>query len=77
MQSQHNAFPSMHCAIATYIGLAIVSLPSVGPWLGYGYIVTIAISCVVVKQHVILDTFAGIALGAVVFHLNQWLAQVV
>jgi membrane-associated phospholipid phosphatase len=34
----------------------------------------IAISCVVVKQHVILDTLAGVGLGAVVFFLNQWLA---
>lgn len=77
MDNNRNAFPSMHCAIATYIGLAIVSLPTIGPWLGYGYIAIIALSCVVVKQHVIIDTLAGIGLGAVVFYLNQWLAQVV
>jgi membrane-associated phospholipid phosphatase len=77
MDSNRNAFPSMHCAIATYIGLAIVGLPTIGPWLGYGYIVIIAISCVVVKQHVIIDTFAGVGLGAAIFFLNQWLALVV
>ena len=77
IDNNRNAFPSMHCAIATYIGLAIVDLPTIGPWLGYGYIVIIAISCVVVKQHVIIDTLAGIGLGAVVFYLNQWLVPVV
>ena len=77
MDNNRNAFPSMHCAIATYIGLAIVGLPTIGPWLGYGYIVIIAISCVVVKQHVIIDTLAGIGLGAVIFFLNQWLIAVV
>ena len=77
MDNNRNAFPSMHCAIATYIGLAIVSLPTIGPWLGYGYIAIIALSCVVVKQHVIIDTLAGIGLGAVVFYLNEWLALAV
>ena len=77
MDNNRNAFPSMHCAIATYIGLAIVSLPIVGPWLGYGYIVIIAASCVLVKQHVIVDTLGGIGFGAAVFFLNQWLALVV
>jgi membrane-associated phospholipid phosphatase len=77
MDNNRNAFPSMHCAIATYIGFAIAGLPTIGPWLGYGYIVIIAFSCVVVKQHVIIDTLAGVGLGAVVFFLNQWLALVV
>jgi membrane-associated phospholipid phosphatase len=77
MDNNRNAFPSMHCAIATYIGFAIAGLPTIGPWLGYGYIVMIAISCVVVKQHVILDTLAGVGLGAVAFFLNQWLALAV
>jgi len=77
MDNNRNAFPSMHCAIATYIGLAIAGLPTIGPWLGYGYIVIIAFSCVVVKQHVIIDTLAGVGLGAVVFFLNQWLVLAV
>jgi membrane-associated phospholipid phosphatase len=77
MDNNRNAFPSMHCAIATYIGFAITSLPTIGPWLGYGYIVIIAFSCVAVKQHVIIDTLAGIGLGAIVFFLNQWLVLAV
>ena len=77
MDNNRNAFPSMHCAIATYIGFAIAGLPTIGPWLGYGYIVIIAVSCVVVKQHVIIDTLAGVGLGAVVFFLNQWLGLMV
>ncbi len=70
MDNSRNAFPSMHCAIATYIGLVVSSLPDIGAWLGIGQVVTIAISCVVVKQHVLVDTVAGIALGAVVYYLN-------
>ena len=74
MDNSRNAFPSMHCAIATYIGLAVSGLPDVGVWIGIGHIVTIAISCVVVKQHVLLDTIAGVLLGAAVYYLNIWLA---
>jgi hypothetical protein len=74
MDNDRNAFPSMHCAIATYIGLTVSSVPTIGLWLGYGNIVIIAISCVTVKQHVLIDTVAGIALGTAVFHTNSWLA---
>ena len=34
-----------------------------------------AISCVVVKQHVIVDTVAGLFLGSAVFFGNEWLGQ--
>ena len=76
MDNSRNAFPSMHCAIATYIGLAVSTLPGIGMWVGLGYIVTIAISCVVVKQHVLVDTIAGVILGAAVYYLNIWLALI-
>jgi len=73
MDNNRNAFPSMHCAIAAYVGLVIVHIPLIGPALGYGYIAAIMVSCVVVKQHVIIDTVAGTALGAIVFSANEWL----
>ena len=40
MDNSRNAFPSMHCAIATYIGLVVSSLPGIGTWLGIGQVVT-------------------------------------
>ena len=73
MDNERNAFPSMHCAIATYIGLTVSTVPTIGTWLGFGYIAIIAISCVTVKQHVFIDTVAGIALGSVIFNSNEWL----
>jgi membrane-associated phospholipid phosphatase len=41
--------------------------------MGYGYIVVIVISSLLVKQHVIADTLAGVMLGAGIFYLNKWL----
>ena len=71
MDSRRNAFPSMHCAMATYAGLMLV--PTIGPWLGYGYIGLLAASCLYVKQHVLADIVGGIVLGLVVFNANAWL----
>ena len=74
MDNDRNAFPSMHCAIATYIGLIVTVIPTIGPWLGYGYITIIAVSYLVTKQHVFVDTVVGIVLGATVYYGNLWLA---
>jgi len=73
MDSRRNAFPSMHCAMATYAGLRLVDVPAIGPWLGYGYIGLLAASCLYVKQHVIADIVGGIVLGLLVFNANAWL----
>jgi membrane-associated phospholipid phosphatase len=70
MDNDRNAFPSMHCALATYIGLAVMDLPIIGVWIGGAYIGFIVVSCLLVKQHVIADTIAGVALGALIFYLN-------
>ena len=75
MDNDRNACPSMHCAVATYVGLAIVHAPVLGPGIGYGFIAALTVSCVVVKQHVIVDTIAGIVLGWAVFAGNAWLGQ--
>ena len=71
MDNERNAFPSMHCAIATYVGLVIMDLPIIGIWISGFYITFIVISCLLVKQHVIADTVAGVMLGAVVFEFND------
>ena len=73
MDNNRNAFPSMHSAIGTYIGLTVTAIPMIGTWLGYGHIIIITFSCVAVKQHVLVDTIAGVALGASVFYVNMWL----
>ena len=72
MDNERNAFPSMHSAIAAYVGLVVSELPVIGLWLGYSFIVVIAVSCVTTKQHVLVDTIAGVILGAVVFYVNNW-----
>jgi membrane-associated phospholipid phosphatase len=78
MDNTRNAFPSMHCALATYVGLVVMELPSVGVWVGSLYIGFIGASCLLVKQHVIVDTIAGVALGMLAFGFNEmlpgWLA---
>ncbi|WP_455199037.1 phosphatase PAP2 family protein [Kaarinaea lacus] len=73
--NSRNAFPSMHCAIGVYVGLVVAGLPTYGPLLGYGFIVLLTVSCLVVKQHVIIDTITGLALGYMVFEANQWLGM--
>ena len=70
MDNDRNAFPSMHCALATYVGLVVMDLPIIGIWIGSVYIGFILISCLLVKQHVIADTVAGVALGTLIFYLN-------
>ena len=74
--NSRNAFPSMHCAVAAYVGLILIDLPFLGPLVGYGFIVLLTVSCLVVKQHVIVDTLTGIALGFVVFHVNNRLGEI-
>lgn len=71
--NNRNAFPSMHCAVGVYVGLAVVGLPTLGPLIGYGFIALLTVSCLVVKQHVIVDTIIGLMLGYIVFQANQWL----
>lgn len=67
MDSNRNAFPSMHCAITTYVGLTLSAIPVFGPYIGVAYIVLVTVSCLVVKQHVVVDCLAGIVLGALGF----------
>lgn len=76
MDNDRNAFPSMHCALATYVGLVVMDLPIIGTWIGITYIGFIVVSCLLVKQHVIADTLGGLALGVSIFYLNPVLIAV-
>jgi hypothetical protein len=61
-----NCMPSMHMSVATYTSLAL--MPTIGQ-LAYVFIVLIALSCLFVKQHQILDLVPGVLLGWLVYML--------
>ncbi|KAL9644246.1 hypothetical protein ABK040_005707 [Willaertia magna] len=63
-----NACPSGHCSIATY--LALCQLELFGYWTLLNPI-SIAISCVLTKQHAFVDTFVGMLFGTVIFILSE------
>jgi hypothetical protein len=56
----HNACPSAHCSFAVLLSFMLID-----KFYYYSYLfpVLIASSCLLTKQHVIIDTFFGIALG--------------
>jgi len=55
--------PSMHCAICSYVCAFL--FPVIGD-LSYAFVALIALSCLFVKQHQILDIVPGILLGLAV-----------
>lgn len=58
-----NCFPSSHCAVATLSALALRDVrPSVYPF-GVALAAGICVATVLTKQHYVVDTLAGIALG--------------
>ena len=62
--NKHSSFPSMHCSLGTFVGLFLYSrmpLPSVM------FIALTPTACLLVKQHQIGDTVAGILLGAAMY----------
>ena len=71
LDNGRNCFPSMHCSVATYVGLLLV--PVLGVY-SYLFIGVIAISCLFVKQHQILDIVPGILLGWFVFTISSTIA---
>ena len=61
-----NCMPSMHCSVAMYIALILY------PTLGIGsiiFLVLISVSCLLVKQHMIMDIAPGLLLGWVAFQM--------
>lgn len=61
-----NCMPSMHMSVATYVSLIL--LPVLSYW-SFAFIGLIALSCLFVKQHQILDIIPGIFLGWLVYYL--------
>lgn len=68
----YNCFPSIHCLSSYLLYLAARKSPNLKRWVVVciGVIVwSIIISTVFVKQHVVMDVFAGIMLGHLIFSL--------
>ncbi|MBW2976214.1 phosphatase PAP2 family protein [Candidatus Woesearchaeota archaeon] len=61
-----NCFPSMHCAVAAYVGLILFPVLS---FYSIIFIVSIVLSSLFTKQHQIIDTLAGVLLGCLVYIL--------
>ena len=66
LDNGRNCFPSMHCSVATYVGLLLV--PVFGVY-SYIFIGIIAVSCLFVKQHQVVDILPGILLGWFVYSI--------
>lgn len=61
-----NLFPSMHCSMSTICMIMLFTAPSLPLWLKAAnavYSLCVFISTLKTKQHVIVDTIAGVALG--------------
>lgn len=56
-----NCFPSMHVSVATLT--ALHAAPTLGAW-AWGFPILIALSCVLTKQHYLIDLPFGALLGA-------------
>ena len=67
LDNGRNCFPSMHCSVATYVGLLLVPILGVYAYLFIGIIV---VSCVLVKQHQVLDLVPGMMLGWFVYYIS-------
>lgn len=55
-----NCMPSMHMSIATYVSLLLFPILS---YYSFIFVLIIGVSCLFVKQHVLLDLLPGVALG--------------
>ena len=70
--SEDNACPSMHCALAMFIALILYPFyPSFAIW----FPILVAFSCLVCKQHLIADIIPGLALGALHGLINLQMHQ--
>lgn len=64
LDSGRNCMPSMHMSVTTYVSLLLY--PAIS-YYAFLFILIIAVSCLVVKQHVLLDLPPGILLGWLVY----------
>jgi hypothetical protein len=68
--TEDNACPSMHCAFAIF--LAFITYPFY-PVLSVAFPIIVSISCLLTKQHLIVDIFPGLLLGTIHGLCNVWL----
>jgi len=64
--SEDNACPSMHCAFAMFVALIIYPFY---PLFAILFPIIISLSCLVCKQHLVIDIIPGLALGG----LHGWI----
>lgn len=70
--SEDNACPSMHCAFAMFVACVIYPYY---PVLAIAFPTLVALSCLVCKQHYLIDIFPGLALGGLHGAMSLWMAQ--
>ncbi len=66
--TEGNACPSMHCAFALFV--AIILYPYYPVWMTF-FPFIIAFSCLVCKQHLVIDILPGLLLGALHGGIHQ------
>ncbi len=62
---RHNVFPSMHVSLSFFHALLFHK------WYVYLWVVLIALSTVLVKQHFVLDIYSGLVMGAIAYIVYQ------
>lgn len=71
--AKSNCFPSMHASVATLTALHIARNTSCGPALPASFVVLISASCILTKQHYMVDVPAGVLLGWFSFKLFMYI----
>jgi membrane-associated phospholipid phosphatase len=66
IDSGRNCMPSMHMSVAMYVSLLLFPVLS---YYSFLFVLIIAVSCLVVKQHGIMDLIPGIILGWLVHYI--------
>jgi membrane-associated phospholipid phosphatase len=67
--ARSNCFPSMHVSVATLTALHTMRNLSCGPALPGLFVLLICVSCVLTKQHYLIDLPAGLLLGWLAFQI--------
>lgn len=68
-----NLFPSIHCLVSWFCYIGVRKNPSVPRWyriFSLIFALMVCISTLTTKQHVIVDTFAGVLLAEVCYYLS-------
>jgi membrane-associated phospholipid phosphatase len=71
--ARSNCFPSMHVSVATLTAMHTVRNLSCGPTLPALFVLLICASCILTKQHYLIDLPAGLVLGWLTFQLFLYL----